>query len=142
MAEQSPLPLSFRSVLKLMGKIRLSSILRPAGRAPEDWRSPKPGGLPNGPGEREASWSVHPPQYCYGGRAVVLYRQSATALWLRLLERLTKPKRCRSRCGGIATAVQIQPDRSTVRGKEPPSNLIPGSFVLEWIALGRRMAGP
>ena len=25
---------------------------------------------------RAASWSVHPPQYCYGGRAVALHRFS------------------------------------------------------------------
>jgi hypothetical protein len=46
----------------------------PPQKAPEDWRTPKPGGLPIGFGSREASWTVHPPQYCYGGRAVVLYR--------------------------------------------------------------------
>ena len=42
--------------------------------APKDGRSPKLGGLPGGPVRREASWSVHPPQYCYGGRAAVRYR--------------------------------------------------------------------
>jgi len=32
-------------------------------KAPEDWRSPRPGGVSSGPGSREASWT-----------AVVLYR--------------------------------------------------------------------
>lgn len=37
----------------------------PVAKAPEDWRSPRPGGFPHGLGVREASWT-----------AVALYRFS------------------------------------------------------------------
>ena len=49
-----------------------------APRRRKDWRTPRPCGFRNGLLIREASWTVHPPQYCYGGRAAALYRFSHT----------------------------------------------------------------
>ena len=39
---------------------QVSPVVHPARvvKAPEDWRSPRPGGLPTGPEHREASWSA------------------------------------------------------------------------------------
>jgi hypothetical protein len=87
------------------------------------WRAAKAEGLAQSKTLREvrrplanapASWTVHPPQYCYGGRAVALHRfhfkarhgrTSCRAHGKVFSSSLTMTRRGRSRPGAIAVRV-------------------------------------
>jgi len=55
-----------------------------------------------------ASWSVHPPQYCYGGRAVTESAESPLFLSTASLGRSTKPVRVSKAATALRSVAALQ----------------------------------